>query len=356
MSRRVVGCMTGTSIDSIDAALMEIKGHGLEMRARFVRGTSRELTPVRAGLRALADQRAMTAGEIAALTDDFAQLHATVIGDLLGGEKADLVCVHGQTIYHRPPVSWQLMQPARIAATIGCPVVFDLRAADLAAGGQGAPLTPIADFVLYAGEAPVDVVNLGGFCNITSLPVAGGSIDQIRGFDVCACNQLLDAVSRATTGAAFDDGGALAARGRPDDASLRLLVALLGHQAHSGRSLGTGDELHSWIETVRHEHSPAVVAATACEALGRVIGAQLRAKSAVLAGGGVRNATLAAAIRSHTTGAVSASEEFGIPGEYREAACFAVLGALSQDRVPISLPQVTGVKGTPPVAGCWVLP
>ncbi len=358
MTRTVVGCMTGTSIDALDAALVGIEGHGLAMTARFVRGIARDLAPVRDRLRALADQHPMTAGDIATLAHDFALLHAAAIADLLGeSERPDLVCIHGQTVYHRPPLSWQLMQPAPIAAALRARIVFDLRAADLAAGGRGAPITPLADWVLYGRREPLEVVNLGGFCNITALPPRDPvGIPEIRGSDVCACNQLLDAVARLTTGRPYDENGALAAAALPDETELRRLVALLDRQARSGRSLGTGDELHAWIGSVRHEHEPAVIASTACEALGRVIGSRLAARTVILAGGGVRNSTLAAAIRAHTGAEVVRSDEVGIPAEYREAACFAVLGALCEDRVPITLPGVTGRKDPAPIAGTWVLP
>src|SRR5690349_11659226 len=138
--RRVVGCMTGTSIDALDASLVEIDGHGLAMRAKPVRNLTRDLGDLAPRLRALAEQQPMTAGQIAAIARDFALLHASAILELLAGEKADLICVHGQTVFHQPPLSWQLMQPAPIAQAVGCPVVYDLRQADLAAGGQGAPI------------------------------------------------------------------------------------------------------------------------------------------------------------------------------------------------------------------------
>jgi anhydro-N-acetylmuramic acid kinase len=356
MSRLVVGCMTGTSIDAIDASLVAIEGGGLEMQARFIRGVSRDLDPIRAELRHLASQQPMAAGETANLAHRFALLHLDAIRQLVAKETPDLICVHGQTVFHQPPVSWQLMHPAPIAHALRCPVVFDLRSADLAAGGQGAPVTPLSDYVMYSAPEPVDIVNLGGFCNITHLPARGDAIETIRGRDVCACNQLLDAVSRATTDHPYDRDGACAARGDPDRRDLERLTTLLTRQAISGRSLGTGDELFGWIESVRHTIPPETIAATACEALGGVIGRQLHAPKAILAGGGVRNRTLVAAIRRHTSGEVHLSDDFGIPCEYREAAAFAVLGALCQDRVPITLPQVTGVPSPAPIAGSWVLP
>src|SRR4051812_48379747 len=195
-TRRVVGCMTGTSIDGLDAALVEIEGTGLAMRAKVVRCVSRELGEVGKTLRMIAEQRPMIASEIATAMFTFSLLHAAAIQELLNGERCDLVCVHGQTVFHKPPHSWQLMQPAPIAAAIGCPVVFDLRQADLVRGGQGAPITPIADWLMFrrAGD-PMSVVNLGGFCNYTEwytdlsaeeeLPQPWNKGLDIRGGDVC---------------------------------------------------------------------------------------------------------------------------------------------------------------------------
>jgi 1,6-anhydro-N-acetylmuramate kinase len=357
-TRLVAGCMTGTSIDSLDAALVEVSGRGLLMHARFLRAVTHELGPLKPRLRALADQHPVTAAEIAALAHDFALLHARALKELCSGATPAVACIHGQTVYHKPPLSWQLMQPAPVAHALGCPVVYDLRSADLAAGGQGAPITPIADLILFGSPThPRDVVNLGGFCNITHLPARAGEdpAAHIRGRDVCACNQVLDAVSRATTGNPYDEGGRLACRGIPSHPHLERLSGLLSHQSRSGRSLGTGDELHAWIEQARHELSPETIAATACEALGQTIAAQLAAP-AVVAGGGVRNAALLQALKRHARHEVSLSDDLGIPAPHREAACFAILGALCQDRIPITLPQVTHVPAPAPISGHWILP
>jgi 1,6-anhydro-N-acetylmuramate kinase len=356
-ARLVAGCMTGTSIDSLDAALLEISGRGLDMRVEWRGAVTRELGDLKPRLRALADQQPMTAAEIAALAHDFALLHGESLKGLCNGRTPDLVCIHGQTVYHKPPLSWQLFQPAPVAHALRCPVVYDLRAADLAAGGQGAPITPIADLILYGSPTGARaVVNLGGFCNITHLPArADASPGDIGGGDLCACNQLLDALSRATTGEPYDDGGRLASRGRPVAAALDRLVRLLSQQRCAGRSLGTGDELHAWIQSVRHELSPENAGATACEALGAVIAPQLGAP-AILAGGGVKNAALLASIRRHARHEVMLSDDHGIPATYREAACFAILGALCHDRVPITLPKVTHVPTPAPISGHWVLP
>jgi anhydro-N-acetylmuramic acid kinase len=352
--RRVVGCMTGTSIDGIDAALVEIEGVGLAMKPRFVRGVSHVLGAAKEPLRRLADQQPVTAAEIAGAMHDFALVHVGAIRDVLRGGKCDLITVHGQTVFHKPPASWQLMQPAPIARELGAPVVFDLRAMDIAAGGQGAPITPIADWVLFRGDADTAIVNLGGFCNITILPAAQQPA-RVRGMDVCPCNNLLDAIARRLFNAPFDTDGARAAAGTVHEDALEDLEGIFS--AMSGRSLGTGDESMEWISRWRSHASPESIAATACEAIAaRIAGAVPQSGTLLLAGGGSRNRTLATAIASATTLRVEPCAARGIPGEYREAACFAVLGALCQDRVPITLPQVTGVSSPVPVSGAWVLP
>lgn len=362
-TRLVVGCMTGTSIDGLDSALVRIDGGGLSMRATVERANTTPLDDLAAPLRALADQAPMSAGAIADIARRFALLHARAVRDLLAGRRADLVVVHGQTVFHAPPVSWQLVNAPVIAAELGVPVVSDLRAADLARGGQGAPITPLADWALFRDEAETRaVVNLGGFCNVTLL-AAGDSPPtepgRVRGMDVCACNQLLDTVARRTLGAPFDQDGAAACGGSVNDEALDDLRAVLLVQATGGRSLGTGDEAVSWIG--RHWRGGAGVsgpdlAATACEAIAeRIASAVSGADRLLLAGGGARNRALARAIHGCCSAFVETTERCGVGIGAREAACMAVLGALCQDRLPISLPAVTGVANAP-IAGVWVNP
>ncbi|MBX3402994.1 MAG: anhydro-N-acetylmuramic acid kinase [Phycisphaeraceae bacterium] len=356
--RRVVGCMTGTSLDGIDCALVEIEGSGLSMKPRFVRGTSGSLGELAPRLRALADQKPMTAGEIAKLSRDFALLHAREVNALLDGEACDLIAVHGQTVFHQPPVSWQLFNPAVLAHATGIDVVCDLRAADLAAGGQGAPITPIADWVwLRSATERRVVLNLGGFANATILPRDAGpeSIAQIRGMDICACNHVLDGVARAVLGKPYDADGAAAAAGRVDPAARDELMAILSRQASGERSLGTGDEAigaGGWAERWRGRLNASDLCATACAAVGGAIRAALGRHDAVrvlVAGGGAMNNTLL----SHIGSNVERTDGNGLPGAFREAAEMAVLGALCQDGVPITLPGVTHVPAAAPLSGVW---
>jgi len=354
--------MTGTSIDAIDCALVKIEGHGLELKASLVRASSQPLGALRAPLRAIAEQKPVNAGEIAKIAMEFGVLHADAIGRLLGSEHANLVCVHGQTVFHGPPTSWQLMNPWPIVQAIRAPVVFDLRGADLASGGQGAPITPLADQILLAGHAGLEhgccVVNLGGFANATLLAGGKGRDGSVRGFDICVCNQLLDRIARETMGCEFDKDGREAANGQVDARAAKELAQSLSDSSGKTRSLGTGDEYFSWLELQRTRLPAWDLAATACDAIASVIAVRCSGSGPMLlAGGGSRNRTLFAAIRKQAAVAgipsVHLSDEFGLSSEFREAMEFAVLGALCQDRVPITLPGVTGVREPAPISGAW---
>ncbi len=359
-ARLVAGCMTGTSIDGLDAALVRVEGDGLAMSARFVRAATRPLGDLAPTLRRLAEQEPMAAGEIARLAHEFALLHVEALRELLAGERADLIAVHGQTVFHAPPLSWQLINAAPVAHALRTPVVFDLRAADLAAGGQGAPITPLGDWTFFGhAEESRAVVNLGGFCNVTVLP-AGCEPGSIRGIDVCPCNHVLDAVARKLLRAPYDQDGGAAARGTVHTEALEDLSGVLraGRRPdRAARSLGTGDEASEWVSRWRAHVSPEGLAATACEGVAHVIAdAASGVDRVLLAGGSVRNAALARAIASCCSARVEPTDAHGVPAAYREAACMAVLGALSQDRIPITLPGVTGVSGPAPVAGVWMHP
>lgn len=337
----------------------------------------------------------MTAGRFAELAWALGEAHAEAFEALIGGRNVSLAVAHGQTLFHRPPYSLQLLNPAPIAARLRCRVLCDLRQADLAAGGRGAPITPMADWVLFRDAAQRRaVVNLGGFCNATFLPPGrGGCLHHVRGADLCACNQVLDAIARRTLDAPFDEDGAAARRGTPDAEAVAALVSLLRRQRDEGRSLGTGDEATKWIETelrrlasapgtAQERSAVAVVphvgetlAASAVEAIGAVIteavnehreeceedrhrasgldGAQDPVEI-LLAGGGARNAALVAAITRSSLGPVTTTAACGIPIEAREAVAMAVLGALAEDDAEITLEAVTGRRDRAGRPGVWM--
>ncbi|TVS07932.1 MAG: hypothetical protein EA423_02835 [Phycisphaerales bacterium] len=351
-ARTVLGFMSGTSLDGLDGSIVRIEGSGLTMRASFVRGATVGLGSCAEPLRRLAEGEAMTARSIVQALHDFSRLHADLALRLLDGGRADLIVAHGQTLLHDPPLSWQAIDPAIIASATGSPVLTDLRGADLASGGQGAPISPLADFVFFADESPLAVLNLGGFANATLLGSRASGVQSIEGFDICACNQVLDAAARAALERPFDEGGAEALKGAADPEALRDLAALLEGQSRAGRSLGTGDEASSWVERWKGGLSPSDLCATAAEAVGGAVASRLAGCTRLLlAGGGSRNRALVAAISKRLAGAtIGPTDSAGLPATFREAAAMAVLGALSVDGVPITLTRVTG-SPLPPLAG-----
>ncbi len=344
--RLIVGCMTGTSLDGLDTVLAEVSGRGLRLRARVIARRSAGLGRVAGPLRALAEQVPMSAGDIARIARDFALLHARTIRALCAGRQPDLIVVHGQTVFHAPPLSWQLFNPAVLAHALAAPVLSDLRAADLAAGGQGAPITPLADLLLYGhARERRTVINLGGFCNLTRLP-PGRHPAEISGSDICACNQVLDAVARVVLKRRFDPAGRHALRGTSHPATERALISRLNHQRHARRSLGTGDELAAWITS---RPLPANdLARTACAAVAVVIAdAAQPADRLILAGGGVHNVALVSELTARAGVPVSLSDDLGIAAGDREALAMAVLGVLCADGVPPTLTQITHVSRAP---------
>jgi anhydro-N-acetylmuramic acid kinase len=361
MTRHVVGCMSGTSLDAIDAALVRIEGVGLAMNAAPIGFASIPLGDMVDSLRRLARQTPMTSREIAELSCEFSLRHVDAIRQVVARHKPDLIAAHGQTVFHAPPMSWQLLTPAVLAAAFSAPLVFDLRAADLAAGGQGAPITPVADFLLFRNETESRIVlNLGGFANYTWLPpasaIATPAIAQIRGGDLCACNQLLDGLALELLHLSFDSDGAVATTGRVIPALHAQLCEMLRGPG-GGRSLGTAHEPHDQIPSLGAAESPADVLATACEAIAATIAAGLpQADTLLVAGGGAKNRHLVARIGQHARLEVRATAEHGVPVEQREAIEIAILGALCQDRIPITLPQITGCREPAPVSGAWILP
>ena len=232
--------MSGTSCDGVDVALVRIHGHGLSMRAELLHLVEQSFSDIQladgrdlaTATRALANGAAATAAEFCGLAQHLAQAHITALAQLpQQSQKPQLIAVHGQTIFHAgcqqssataaspnlaaPSGTWQIIDLPAIAYATGIPVVGDLRAPDIAVG-QGALITPLADRQLYQVSQNVStatvVLNLGGFINWTFLP-ENMQVDDIRGADLCACNQVLDMIARHYDVGAYDAGGAVAATG-----------------------------------------------------------------------------------------------------------------------------------------------
>lgn len=369
--RHVVGCMTGTSLDGLDAALTRITGTGLGMTAEFLGMVSAPLPDtLRTTLLAMANGQPHPPIEFMRAARHLGVVHAEACAELLHTHASnlkphavDFVVAHGQTIWHAPAdrLSWQLFDPWPIVRTLNLPVCYDLRQADLVAGGEGAPITPIADWVMYRDEVETrTVVNLGGVINITQLPIRG-SVNRIEARDVGPGNLLIDGMTRRRfPERRYDEDGTIAGAGTHRG----VIYAELGREPLKGRTGGREQYSDSWVASVDRracsdltdtEAVSAAVEAVAmwiADALAGCISSHI-----IVAGGGVKNLTLVNRIRARLEAGVSLSlsDDLGIPCEAREAMGFAVLGALSADGVPITLPQVTGGE-TPGVAGVWARP
>src|SRR5688500_12208424 len=235
--RYIAGGMSGTSADGVDVAICAIDGRGYDMTARLVvhhhrpynAELRRQIFAFRSGgagsvsqdtLRALADLgREISLTYAAAVNEALAAAH-------LEAKNLAAVAAHGQTLFHDPPNTIQWLDPALLAAEVGCAVVSDFRRADLAAGGQGAPLVPFADFILFRDATKNRVLlNIGGIANVTYLP-AGATIDQVIAFDTGPGNCVSDYLCRREfpDGPGYDDNGTIARRGQPSREALQYLI------------------------------------------------------------------------------------------------------------------------------------
>jgi anhydro-N-acetylmuramic acid kinase len=282
----------------------------------------------------------------------FAAAAVRAVAQLCAG-RADLVVSSGQTVFHAGPHgTLQLGQPAWIAAATGLPVLADLRSADVARGGQGAPLVPAFDaLLLEPGQA---AVNLGGIANIT---VRGGQ--DVIGYDTGPANALIDAAARRFLGTGCDLDGAAAGRGRVDERWLADLLAEPYYAAPAPKS--TGKELFSAAYLT--ERLPAGlpgddVIATLTELTARTVAeacAGHNVTALYASGGGIRNPVLMRRLRDLASWPVRTFDELGVPAQAKEAYAWALLGWLSWHGLPGSLPSVTGAS-EPAVLGLVTLP
>jgi len=362
--------MTGTSVDGIDAALCEMSYVHGSLATRCLGRGSEPLGSLRKVLLQMARGKPFRPSDFLRAARRLGVLHAEVAERLCAKSlpstaHLDLLVAHGQTVCHLPDagrtageggLSWQLFDPWPCVRQLRVPVLYDLRQADLIAGGQGAPITPVADAALFAGRCDV-VINLGGICNVSDIR------EMPTGRDVGPCNLLIDQVVQLLyPGMEYDDAGAIAAQGVPHSdifASLRASAPVpVDRPVSLGREDFSSDRIEPLVAQTRLGAPDVVASAVAfvAEMIGRYV-ADAGARRILLAGGGVRNRTLVHAIQvacpDHC--AVMTSEALGIEPQAREAVCMAVLGALTAVGEPITNASITGAL-SPGSAGAWAYP
>jgi anhydro-N-acetylmuramic acid kinase len=357
--------MSGTSLDGVTGALVRIEEPAegdirvaLRARRTIPYGEEREA-------RIAAAIAGSSARDLALLDADLGEWLAECVETLLddGGlapAAVAFVASHGQTIWHEPRrASLQLGNPAVIAERSGIAVISDFRSRDVAAGGEGAPLVPRADRILFAAAgAPRALLNIGGIANVTLVPPRGDPAPLLA-FDTGPGVMVIDAcVRRLFPGKRYDDGGRIAASGRSLD---KVVEQSLAHAFFSSKPpRSTGRELFgapyadALIERCRDAGASAAdTVATATEITARAIGRAvqfipdaLRPKDVVRSGGGARNPALVAALERAWPGALHRSfDDLFFDGDAKEAVAFAFLGYLTWTGRPGNEPGATGAAG-----------
>jgi anhydro-N-acetylmuramic acid kinase len=373
--RRIVGLMSGTSADGIDAALVEVEGAGEAIRVRTLRFATRAYEPeLRRRVLALGEA---SVAELTRVHYAVGEAFARAALDLIeparrAGLEIHLVGSHGQTARHHPRAgepggrgsTLQVGEPAVIAERTGLPVIADFRPRDVAAGGEGAPLVPLVDWLLFRVPGRVRAcLNLGGIANVTVLP---DRAEELRAFDVGPANMPLDAVVQAWTGGTegFDRDGARAAAGRVDPG---LLEGLLAHPFLAARPpKSTGREAFGapFVEPLlaRFAGREADLLATLTRFVAEAVADGLRrhvpgrVEEVLVSGGGARNRTLMGAIRECLLPVpVRSVEELGLDPDAKEAIAFAVLANETLFGRPGNHPGATGALGAR-VLGKIILP
>ncbi len=376
--RLIVGLISGTSLDGVDAALVHVSGDAGRPQVRlpaFLTLPYPQKTRTR--LLAVAGGAAVPGGEISELNFLVGEWFARAVLEVCrqgGVSSASLAAIgsHGQTIFHRGrskggvASTLQIGEAAVIAERTGAPVVSDFRTADVAAGGQGAPLVPLLDYLLLADARRTTVaLNIGGIANITVIP-AGASRDQVFGFDTGPGNMVIDGLVRHTSRGRrqYDLGGSGAARGRVIDSILEAALGLPFFRERPPKSAGreefgeeflnqhffkVGNRLKDLLRTATELTARSVAGDLRHFVLPKTSARKSDSRSQgspallVVSGGGAHNLLLLTRIRELLPEMeVRRSDDFGLPVDAKEAIAFALLADHTLHSLAGNLPSVTG--------------
>lgn len=352
-----VGLMSGTSLDGMDAALVRLRGptqvellafHTLSYGNEYRRQLEDAIRS--GGVRALA----LLHGAVGSWAVEAVQ-QVLALGRVRASE-LDFIAFHGQTVWHEPPVvTWQLGEPAVLAEAFGVRVVSGFRSRDVAAGGQGAPLVPIADVLLFGGQEPRLLLNVGGMANLTWVPhraVEEGAL----AFDTGPGVAVIDAVARIVDPALpWDRDGRLSAQGSADEAVLEELLAdeffLAPPPKSTGRERFGAEYAARLAARVPGPDGVATAVELTARSVARAIAGHMPpAEEIVVSGGGRRHPGLMAALARAVAAAgrpdrIVPFDSLFFDGDAKEAVAFALLGYLTVHGQPGNLPAATGARG-----------
>ncbi len=342
MTPRVLGLMSGTSLDGIDAAIVETDGETIKDFGPSLHHPYNALQRqvLRSAIaRPSSDASARAAQEITAA-------HIEIIHAILATHRdhADLIGFHGQTILHAPDQrrTLQIGDAALIAQITGIDVVGDFRSADVAAGGQGAPLAPLYHRALVDRtrlSLPVAVVNIGGVANITFIDQ-----DALVAFDTGPGNGLMDQWAAQHIGTNYDDDGRLASQGRPNEAALTGYLAHPFFKKPPPKSLDRYDLTIERVQGLLPEDGAATLLALTVQTIAQAaLHLPTQPQCWIICGGGRHNRALLVKLDELIAQPVVIAEKMGWRGDMIEAQAFAYLAARSVRGLPLTLPSTTGV-------------
>ena len=368
---RVIGLMSGTSADGMDAALVDITGYGLSTKVTTLGFVSVPYpAKVRNEILRLASGTAGGSHDLCLFSFLLGQLSLNACRAVCGQagvspDSVDLVGSHGQTLWHIPKAEDYLGYPVRgtlqlgeasvICEGLGCPVVSDFRVRDMAAGGQGAPLVPYAEYLLYRKEGQtVALQNIGGIGNITVLP-QGGTPQDTFAYDTGPGNMVMDQLMERFTGGAqrYDENGAFAAKGECDEALLTWMLQDPYLKKAPPKTTGREDYGKEYVDALLAQAAgmkPENMVATACRFTAECIRIAIDSfcpvppDYLVIGGGGSRNPTLLRDIRRTLHIPVLVNEDLGFDSEAKEAIAFAILANECVHGEPNNVPSVTGAQ------------
>lgn len=350
--------MSGTSADGVDVALVRVEGRGLDMSPKLLRRVHKPYAQeLRRTIFALRGSGQVDLGTLARCGREISLAYADAVLSALtaaGMKGSDLTAIaaHGQTLFHEPPDTIQWIDPALLAAQVGCAVISDFRRADCAAGGQGAPLVPFADYILFRHPTrDRAVVNIGGIANVTCL-FAGAPLEKTLAFDTGPGNCISDYLMREhdPDGPGFDRDGMLASRGSEVPELLERALRDPYFTKAAPKSTDGPQMIENYLRVRKEIGRPIPLEdqlATASELTASLIVRSLSTFGAtfsgdlIVAGGGTRNRPIMRSLAA-SIGSVHTTDEFGVPSEAREAIAFAMLGAATLDNIRANVPSCTG--------------
>jgi len=361
-------------MDGVDAALVELREPAERLRVRLLAFVSSPYPrAVRERVLRVAGGQPTSAGELSQLNFLLGELFAEAVlkacrRSRISPQRLAVIGSHGQTVYHqgtrtlesgrRIASTRQIAEPAVIAEKTGVPVVADFRTADMAAGGQGAPLVPMVDYLLLGDEREGRVaLNIGGIANVTVIP-AHAKPDNVFGFDTGPGNMVIDALMRHFTKArkSYDAGGRVAGRGKIDEVILAAALADPFFQRQPPKSAGREQFGQGFVEKhfltrrrVRFEDAvrtaTELTAQTVAQALERHVFSRVKVHRLIVSGGGAHNKFLMKRLRELLPRLkVELSDRYGLPVDAKEAIAFAILADRTMHGLPGNLPSVTGAR------------